>query len=271
MLQRAAKLLLRQSHRILPALRLALGLDAVHLDELEILVAVGLRAEDGRVLFFGQLGQALVDHRVRKITHHLLAAAGGSVELHLGRMQHLDGDVRCGSFHLRVQLRDQPATLGYLAKLWILGLAALGLGIGERSFDVLLNHRHIDITNDHHHGALRRVIGLIQIDEARAVHRLERLFLADGEAAGNLCFRHRKAEAREHRALIHGITRQLLTQDDAALLVDLFLAEQHAFQVIAKELQTIDHELLFHLRQLQHINRLLERGMGVRISSEAHA
>ncbi len=138
---------------------------AVAADELEHVKVVALRFHERGILLLRQLGEALVQHRIRKGTHHFGAAKLGAVRFRARLGKHLDGNLRGGRFHLRFEPRNETAPFVHLAQVRIRRLAMDRLGIPEELLDDAFRERHVHVSRHHYRGALRRVPFLVEVPQ----------------------------------------------------------------------------------------------------------
>ena len=146
-----------------------------------------------------------------------------------------------------------------------------GLRIRKELLDQPLGQRNIHIPCDHDRGTLGCVPFLIEIHEPVPAHLFDGLFQADGEAAAQQRVGHGEMKLIQLNALFDRVARQLFTQDDAALAVDLLFLQEHAVEIVAEQLQRLTEHRLVHAGQLQFVDRFLEGGVCVGVRAESHA
>ena len=183
MLDGAAQFGFQQRECGLPVLGITLRLDAVHADEFEVLIAVAFSAHERRAFSLRELRQALIDHHVSKITDRLFPACGRIVGLVFSRAGDFDGKGERLSLHLRVEFGDDAIAGSHLAKIGFFSVAMFGFGVGKLLFDLRFDGGGVfEIAHGHDHSTLGGVILLVEVHEARTLHRLDHLFRADGHA-----------------------------------------------------------------------------------------
>ena len=226
-------------------------------------------AQEGRVGAPRHLGQPRVEHGVEQRLHQAAPIVDDRLLVELGVLVDHGhaGDARLGvggHAHEGLGMRGDG------------GLRARGSGrrrgqVAQRSADPLLGLRGIDIAHHRHRHAVRPVPLSRERAQARGIELPDHVGKADGKPLGvaRSVQEHGKLDALQAR--VRALAEPPFLEHDAALLVDLLLAERPSAGEIRERGEALLHQAAPIGGHLQHVHRLVECGVRVGVGAEARA
>ena len=143
--------------------------------------------------------------------------------------------------------------------------------VGKLPFDLGFDCIDVDVAGDHQQSAFRPIIAAVIGGDLGAVGGLERLDRPDRKAFRQALTFEPEAEPCLRGAILGGVAGPFLGEDHASFALDCAGADRQAIGRLAHQHQAGVEECAVVLRQIQHVHRLAERGVGVGVRTEREA
>src|SRR5438067_1734649 len=224
-----------------------------------------------RILLLAENREAAIEHGKRQHAPEAVCSMRGCIRLMRRGRNVRYRNVRCGRFSLGMVNWTHPFELRQCSQGRLLPRRRTCVQIDKTiSHDLLDCGLVREVAHRNHHHFLRSIPRVPEIEEAFAPRLCDNFRQPDSKATREQRSSKHCLELRDKIAVAGGIARSFLRQNNASLLVDLLVAQKQSAGVVAENPHSLYHGSVIRMCQLQLVDRAIEAGVGVDISSESH-